>query len=49
MCKEIKLLYCIRINGLSHATFHTGEYLGGTTEEVSEISSAFGYLLDAEN
>lgn len=49
MCKEIKLLYCIRINGLSLVTFDTGEYLGGNTEEVSEVSSAFGYLLDAEN
>lgn len=43
------LLYCIRINGLSLVTFDTSEYLGGNTEKVSEISSAFGYLLDAEN
>lgn len=49
MGKEIKLLYCIRINGLSLVTFDTSEYLGGNTEKVSEISSAFGYLLDAEN
>lgn len=46
MCKEVKLLGCIRIDGLS---LGTGEYFRGSTEGVSEISSAFGYLLDAEN
>jgi len=49
MCREIKLLYCIRISDLSLVTFDTGEYLGGKTEAVSEISSGFGYLLDAKN
>lgn len=46
MCKETKLLYCIRISGLS---LGAGEYFRGGTEGVSEISSAFGYLLDVEN